>query len=130
VTRDLTWIAALIAIGALTFVGAASPKEGRTTVCGRSECRTVTNGISGVATLPARLPAPREGRFYTVAVQLGSSGWKVVYEQRREIVRAADSRARPFLGRGWARLTADLRPHYAKAVRGLAPMRAAPPYAG
>lgn len=121
-------IGGLIAIAALMVVDAAISKEIRTTTCGRTQCRTVTNGISGVATLPGRVSAPREGRFYTVSLRLQSSGWKVIYEDRRQIVRAADSRARSFLGRGWARLTADMRPQYRNAVRGLQPMRAAPQY--
>jgi hypothetical protein len=127
-TRFRAWSGGLIAILALISVEGAMSKEIRSTTCGRNDCRTVTNAISGVATLPGRVPAPHAGRFYTVSLHLGSSGWKVVYEERRQIVRAADSRARSFLGREWARLTAELRPHYANAVRGLAPMRAAPPY--
>jgi len=54
------------------------------------------------------------------------AGWKVVYEAKRQIVRALDGRARSFMGARWARLTPDVRPHYAEAVRGLAPMRSAP----
>jgi hypothetical protein len=96
-------------------------------VCGRSERRTVTNGIPGVAMLPGQVAAPRTGRFYVVMLQVRSSGRKVVYEERRQIVRAADSRAHAFLGPGWARLTDDLRPRYAEAVRAPPPMRVAPP---
>jgi hypothetical protein len=107
-------------------VPVAISKELRTTVCGRNECRTVTNGISGIATLPGPVPAPRDGRFYTVLLRLNSDGWKVVYEQRRQIVRAADARARSFLGPRWARLTAELRNRFDLAVRGLEPMRTAP----
>jgi hypothetical protein len=129
-TRRRAWIGALIAISTLTFVDAATAKEIRTTTCGRNQCRTVTNGISGIATLPGRVPAPRAGRFYTISLDEPLHGWKVVYDDRRKIVRAADSRARSFLGRGWARLTPDMRRYYAIAVRGLAPMRAPPPYVG
>lgn len=129
-SRYRALIASLIAISALMFVDAAIPKGVETTVCGRNQCRTVTNGLSGVATLPGRVSAPRTGRFYTVSLHLKSSGWKVVYEQRRGIVRAADSRARTFLGSRWARLAENMRPQYANAVRGLAPMRVAPRYVG
>src|SRR5262249_24055910 len=126
--RCRAWMGGLIAIATLTFVGAATAKEIRTTTCGRSECRTVTNGISGIATLPGRVAAPRTGRFYTISLDVPLHGWKVVYKDRWKIVRAADSRARSFLRRGWARLTPDMRGHYAMAVRGLAPMRTPPPY--
>jgi hypothetical protein len=115
---------------ALTLVESATAKEIRTTACGRNECRTTINGISGVATLPGRIATPRAGRFYTVALRVNGGGWKIVYEERRQIVRAADLRARSFLGQGWARLTSDLRPRYRDAVRGLEPMRVAPPHAG
>jgi hypothetical protein len=127
-TRRRAWIGGLIAISTLTLVDAATAKEIKTTTCGRSECRTVTNGISGIATLPGRVAAPRAGRFYTISLDSRLNGWKVVYEDRRKIVRAADSRARSFLRSGWARLTPDMRRPYAIAVRGLAPMRAPPPY--
>lgn len=120
----------MIAILALTFVAAAGSKDIRTTTCGRNQCRTVTNGISGVATLPRRVEVPRAGRFYTVELRLGPSGWKLVYEDRRQLVRACDSRARSFLGRRWARLTEEMRPHYADAVHGLAPKRVAPSCVG
>jgi hypothetical protein len=63
-----------------------------------------------------------------VSLRIESGGWKIVYEAQRQIVRALDSRARSFLGRGWARLSPGLRAQYVDAVRGLAPMRAAPPY--
>jgi hypothetical protein len=130
VKRYRALIGGLIAISALMVVDAAISKEIKTTTCGRNQCRTVTNGISGVATLPGRVSTPREGRFYTVSLRLQSSGWKLVYEDRRQIVRAADSRARSFLGQGWARLTVDMRPQYRNAVRELQPMRAAPQYVG
>jgi hypothetical protein len=115
---------------ALTLVESAIAKEIRTTACGRNECRTVINGISGVATLPGRIAAPRGGRFYTVALRVNGGGWKIVYEQQRQMVGAADVRAQSFLGPGWARLTSTLRPRYRDAVRGLEPMRSAPPYVG
>jgi hypothetical protein len=124
------WIGGLIAVLALSFVDAAISKEIRTTTCGRDRCRTVANAISRIATLPGRVPAPRAGRFYTVSLRPKSIGWKVVYEERRQIVRAADRSAASFLGRGWARLTVDTRVQFAGAVVGLAPMRAAPPYRG
>jgi hypothetical protein len=130
VTRYRPAIAALVAVIALTVVDSGVSKEISTTTCGRNECRTVTNGISGVATLPGRIRAPRGGRFYTVSLRVKSGGWKIVYDEQRQIVRALDSRARSFLGRGWARLSPDLRRQYGDAVRGLAPMRAAPPYVG
>lgn len=117
----------LIAVFALGFASVAASKEVRTTTCGKNHCRTVTNGISGIATLPGRIPAPRTGDFYTVELR-GSYGWKVVYEARRQIVQAADLRGSSFLGPHWARLTSDVRPHFAKAVRGLEPMRSAPPH--
>jgi hypothetical protein len=115
----------LIAILALTFVAAAGSKDLRTTTCGRNQCRTVTNGISGVATLPGPVEVPRAGRFYTIELRVPSSGWKVLYEDRRHLVRACDSRARSFLGSRWVRLTGEMRPQYANAVRGLAPMTVA-----
>jgi hypothetical protein len=121
-------VVVLVAVTALTVLDSAVAKEISTTTCGRNECRTVTNGISGVATLWGRIPAPRGGRFYTVSLRVESGGWKIVYEAQRQIVRALDSRARSFLGRGWARLSPGLRAQYVDAVRGLAPMRSAPPY--
>src|SRR5262245_17930247 len=111
-TRRRAWIGGLIAISTLTFVDAATAKEIRTTTCGRNQCRTVTNGISGIATLPGRVAAPRAGRFYTISLDAALHGWKVVYEDRQKLVRAADSRARSFLGRGWARLTPDMPRNY------------------
>ena len=125
-TRTRALIGCVIACVALAHADAAISKEIRTTTCGSNHCRTVTGGISGIATLPGRVAAPRTGRFYTVSSSLESAGWKVVYEQRRQIVRAADLRASSFLGRGWLRLTAELRPQFTRAVRGLEPMRAAP----
>jgi hypothetical protein len=119
-------IGSLIAIAALAPADTASSKEIRTTTCGRNQCRTVTTGISGIATLPGRVAPPRSGRFYTVSLHLESGGWKVVFERRRQIVRAVDVRARSFLGRGWLRLTAEVRPEFTRAVRGLEPMLAAP----
>jgi hypothetical protein len=117
-------------MAALTLVGVAASKGGiTTTTCGRDRCRTVTNAISGIGTLPGRVSAPRSGRFFTISLRMETNGrpagWKVVYEAKRQI-RALDGRARSFMGTRWARLTRDVRPHYAEAVRGLAPMRSAP----
>lgn len=120
----------LVALAALTLPAAALSKEVVSTTCGRDRCRTTTDGISGIATQPGRVSAPRSGRFYTVSLRMEidgkSTGWKVVYEARRRIVLAADARARAFLGTRWARLAPDVRPAYARAVRGLAPMREPP----
>jgi hypothetical protein len=118
-------------MAALTSAGVALSKGGvTTTTCGRDRCRTVTNGVSGIAVLRGRVPAPRSGRFYTLSLRTNINGrpdgWKIVYEARRQIVRAMDARARSFMGRRWARLTRDVRPYYSKAVRGLVPMRSAP----
>jgi hypothetical protein len=129
--RYRAWLACFAVIAGLTSASVALSKEGvTTTTCGRDRCRTVTNGISGIATLPGRVPAPRFGRFYTISLRTEingrPAGWKIVYEAKRQIVRAVDARARSFMGTRWARLTRDVRPHYAKAVRGLAPMRSAP----
>ena len=118
-----TLVATLAA--AVALAGGASAKEVVSTACGESRCRTVTNGVSGIATLPGAVASPRDGRFYTVKVH-GHHGWKVAYEDRRGLVRAADLRSCSFLGRRWSRLTGDVRPHFASAVRGLAPMRSAP----
>jgi hypothetical protein len=120
-------------VAALASVGVALSKGGvTTTTCGRDRCRTVTNGISGIAVLSGRVPAPRSGRFYTVSLRTEingrPAGWKIVYEANRQIVRAVDRRARSFMGTRWARLTRDVRPHCSEAVRGLAPMRSAPPH--
>jgi len=129
--RHRAWIVGIVVIAALMSVGVALSKGGiTTTTCGRDRCRTVTNGISGIGTLPGRVSIPRSGRFFTISLRIETNGrpagWKVVYEAKRQLVRALDGRARSFLGTRWARLTPDVRPHYAKAVRGLAPMRAAP----
>lgn len=110
---------------ALALAIPVSAKEIASTTCGESRCRTVTNGIVGIATLPGRVATPSSGRFYTIEIH-GNYGWKVAYEARRGIVRAADLRSRSFLGRRWVRLSEEVRPHFAKAVRGLAPMRRAP----
>lgn len=125
------WIVCFVVVAALTSVAVALSKGGVTTpTCGRDRCRTVTNGIAGIATLPGRVPVPRSGRFYTISLRTEingrPTGWKIVYEARRQIVRAVDGRARSFMGTRWARLTRDVRPHYSKAIRGLAPMRSAP----
>lgn len=120
-------IACLGATVALALTGVAASKEIATTTCGKERCRTVLNGVTGVGVRPGRVAPPGTGRFYTIEME-GGYGWKVVYEARRGLVRAADFRARSFMGIRWARLTPDLRPQYAHAVRGLAPMRSAPPY--
>jgi len=124
-------IVCFVVVVALTSASAALSKgEVTTTTCGRDRCRTVTNGIAGIATLPGRVSAPRSGRFYTVSLRTEingrPAGWKIVYEAKRQIVRAVDARARSFMGTRWARLARDVRPHYSKAIRGLAPMRSAP----
>ena len=129
--RHRPWIVCIVVIAALTSAGVAASKGGvTTTTCGRDRCRTVTNGIAGIGTLPDRVLAPRSGRFFTISLRIETDGrpdgWKVVYEAKRQIVRALDGRARSFMGTRWEGLTRDVRPHYAKAVRGLAPMRSAP----
>jgi hypothetical protein len=128
--RHRAWIVCFMVVAALTAASVALSKGVTTTTCGRDRCRTVTDGISGIATLSGRVSAPRSGRFYTVSLrtQLNGrpAGWKIVYEARRQIIRAVDARARSFLGTRWARLARDVRPHYRKAIRGLAPMRSAP----
>ena len=129
--RHRSWIVCFVAIAALTSASFAVAKGGvTTTTCGRDRCRTVTNGIVGIATLPGRVAAPGSGRFFTVSLRTKingrPTGWKIVYEAKRQIVRAVDARARSFMGSRWVRLTRDVRPHYAKAVHGLAPMRSAP----
>jgi hypothetical protein len=117
-----------LALGlALALASGAEAKEIDSTTCGATRCRTATNLIVGIGSLPGKVAAPRSGRFYTIDI-VGPYGWKVVYEARRRLVRAADFRARSFMGRGWSRLARELRPQYAAAVKGLAPMRAAPPY--
>ena len=80
-TRTRALIGCVIALVALTFADVAISKEIRTTVCGRHQCRTVARGISGIATLPGRVAAPRKGRFYTVSSNMDSAGWRVVYER-------------------------------------------------
>jgi hypothetical protein len=109
---------------AIALAGPASAKEIESTVCGATSCRTVTNGIAGIGTRSGPVPVPRSGRFFTVEMH-GQRGWKVVFEARRGIVRALDVRTRSLLGRAWLRLTVDVRPHFVRAVRGLAPMRSA-----
>jgi hypothetical protein len=118
---------ALVVVLGLLLAGVALSKEVHVTTCGADRCRTVTNGITGIGTQPGSVSTPRTGRFYTIEIE-GPYGWKVVYEAGRRVVRAADLRARLFMGLRWARLTQDVRPHYARAVRGLAPLRSAPPY--
>ena len=130
--RHRAWIVCLIVVAAFTYASVALSKgEVTTTTCGRDRCRTATNVIAGVATLPGRVSAPLSGRFYTVSLRTEINGrpdgWKIVYEAKRQIVRALDVRARSFMGTRWARLTRHMRPHYSKAIRGLAPMRSAPP---
>jgi hypothetical protein len=128
--RFRAWTVCFAAVAALPSAGVAVSKGVTTTTCGRDRCRTVTDGISGIAILTGRVSAPRLGRFYTVSLRTElngrPAGWKIVYEARRQIVRAVDARARSFMGTRWARLTRDVRPHYSKAIRGLAPMRSAP----
>lgn len=125
------WIVCLVVVAAFTSASVALSKEGvTTTTCGRDRCRTVTNGISGIAILAGRVSAPRYGRFYTISLRTEFNGrpdgWKIVYEAKRQIVRAVDAGARSFMGTRWARLARDVRPHYSKTIRGLAPMRSAP----
>jgi len=129
--RHRAFVVCIAVIAAFTCAGVALSKEGvTTTTCGRDRCRTVTNGISGIATLGGRVPAPRRGSFYTISLRTEINGrpdgWTVVYEAKRQIVRALDAGARSFMGTRWARLARDVRPHYSKAIRGLAPMRSAP----
>jgi hypothetical protein len=127
-------ILALLAVAGLALPAAAAAKELSVTVCGSQRCRTTPNTVSGIATFGPAVPAPRTGRFYTIALRIGGDGrrpeWKVAYDARRGIVRAADPGARSFLRRGWWRLAADVRPHFTRAVRGLEPMRRPPPHAG
>lgn len=51
----------------------------------------------------------------------GDLVWKVLYEAKSQIIRAADVHARAFLG-CWVRLVRELRAPYASAIQGLAPM--------
>jgi len=101
-----------------------------TTTCGKDRCRTVTNGIAGIAVLAGRVSAPRSGSFYTISLREELNGrpvgWTILYEAKRQIVRGVDARAISFLGTGWAKLTRDVRPHYASAIRGLAPLASEP----
>ena len=119
----------LAAVSALIFAGSAAAKEVHVTACGDDRCRTTTNALSGIATLPGPVAAPRTGRFYTVALRLRRGGpveWKVVFELRRGLVSAASPGARAFLGRSWLRLSPEVQPHFAAAVRGLEPLRRPP----
>jgi hypothetical protein len=59
----------------------------------------------------------------------GDLVWKVLYEAKSQIIRAADVHARAFLG-CWVRLVRELRAPYASAIQGLAPMGSPPPIAG
>jgi hypothetical protein len=124
-------ILVVLAVSGLALPGVAAAKELSVTVCGAQRCRTTANTISGIATVAPAVPAPRTGRFYTIALRTGPAGgrpeWRVAYDARRGIVRALDPGSRSFLRRGWWRLAADVRPHFARAVRGLEPMRRPPP---
>jgi hypothetical protein len=85
--RHRAWIVSAVVVAALTYAGVALSKEGvTTTTCGRDRCRTVTNGISGIAALPGRVSAPRNGRFYTVSLRTEINGrpegWKIDYEAK------------------------------------------------
>jgi hypothetical protein len=95
--RFRAWIVCLVVVAALTSAGVALSKGVTTTTCGRDRCRTVTDGISGIATLSGRVAAPRSGRFYTVSLRTELNGrpvgWKIVFEAKRQIVRAVDARA-------------------------------------
>ena len=121
-----------LAVGAVALAGAdaAWSKPTVSTTCGGERCRTVTDGVSGIAVLPGRVAPPTDGRFYTIAFQLSVNGdsteGTVIYEAKRQIVRAADKHARATLGDRWTRLAPDVRPAYASAVKGLAPMQAMP----
>lgn len=124
--------ACAVVLVALGSCGVAFAKGVSTTVCGSDRCRTV-NGPLEVATVPGPVAAPRSGRYYTISMRVDAKGrdlgWKVLYEAKRQIIRAADVRARAFLGWRWVRLVRELRAPYANAIRGLAPMRAPPPIA-
>jgi hypothetical protein len=130
--RHRGWIVCFVVIAALASAGVAVSKGGVTaTTCGRDRCRTVTNGIAGIATLPGRVQAPRSGRFFTVSLRIETDGKPIGLEGRLrseapDRPRSRRARARSFMGTRWARLTRDVRRHYAKAVRGLAPKRSAP----
>lgn len=120
----------LVALAALVAPGQAASKEIVTTACGRDRCRTVVGGVSGVAVLPARVRAPRCGRYYTLAVRVEADGrvmrWRIVYEARRHLVRAGNDATRSFLGSRWRVLEPGVRRAYSLAVEGLAPMPAPP----
>lgn len=113
--RRSTWIVLLVTLVALASADVASSKEIVTTACGRDRCRTVSNGVSGIALLPTRVRAPSHGRFYTVAVRITangeSKGWKVVYEARRQIVLAANESTRSLLGSRWCGSHQAFAPH-------------------
>lgn len=123
-------IALVIALAALVVPGPAASKEIVTTACGRDRCRTVVDGVSGLAVLPARVQAPSRGRYYTVAVRFDADGtvtrWRLVYEARRHLVRAGNAATRSFLGSRWRVLAPDVRHAYSLAVKGLEPMPAPP----
>jgi hypothetical protein len=120
-------LASFVLVAGLALAGVALAKEIDVTTCGKNRCRTVTNAIVGIATVPGAVRVPRDGRFYTIELK-GPYGWKIAYEAHRGLVRAADLRARLTMGLRWSRLTPDTRRMYARTVRGLAPMRAPPPY--
>jgi hypothetical protein len=124
-------IVCLAAVAALMSADVALAKGGvQTTTCGEDRCRTVTNGIAGIGVLAGRVSAPRSGSFYTISLREVLNGrpvgWTILYEAKRQIVRGGDASAISFLGTGWARLTRDVRPHYARAIRGLTPMLSEP----
>lgn len=120
----------LLTVVALVMPDAAASKEIVTTACGRERCRTVVGGVSGIAVLPARVQAPSRGRFYTVRVRITADGktvrWRLVYEARRQLVRAGNDATRSFLGSRWRLLAPDVRRAYSLAVRGLEPMSTPP----
>ena len=124
-------VACLAAVAALMSPNGALAKGGvTTTTCGKDRCRTVTDGIVGIAVLAGRVFAPRSGSFYVISLRGeldgGPAGWTILYEAKRQIVRGVDARAVSFLGTGWAKLTRDVRPHYAGAIRRLAPLPSEP----
>ena len=124
-------VVCLAAVAALMCPDGALAKGGvTTTTCGKDRCRTVTDGIVGIAVLAGRVSAPRSGSFYVISLRAelngGPVGWTILYEAKRQIVRGVDARAVSFLGTGWAKLTRDVRPHYASAIRGLAPLPSEP----
>jgi hypothetical protein len=118
-------MALVVLVATLVVAASAQAKEVTSVTCGIDRCR-LERGISGIATLPGVVAAPARGRFSTVAVGQGDRRFTVAYESSRQLVRALDAHARSFLGRGWLQLTVDVRPHYRRAVRGLAPLRTAP----